>query len=231
VTAREGQEWYDPGRATQAGRDFDDVLRQALHTAADAVEPADDGLTRIMRRLTMPSAVRQVALLVTDCIDLAQLITIWLEPAFTAAMRRRRRHRAGYRRGVSHRATHAPLRPAAPWLRPALAVATGVTIVVIAVFVLGPGRQFVIQSSVNTGTGTSTPARGGTHSARAGYGQSPTANFAQTPPAGPGTPSAHARPTTAHAGRTTPNPSPTITPSGSPAASPSQSPGPTPTPS
>ena len=78
MTAREGQEWYDPGRGTQAGRDLDDVLRQALHTVADAIEPADDGLTRIMRRLTMPSAVRQVALLVTDCIDLAQLIAIWL---------------------------------------------------------------------------------------------------------------------------------------------------------
>jgi hypothetical protein len=224
MTAREGQDWHDPARGTQAGRDVDDVLRQTLHTVADAIEPADDGLTRIMHRLTMPSAVRQVALLVTDCIDLAQLITIWLAPAFTAAMRLRRRHHAGYRRGSSHRAAPAPLRPAAPWLRPALAVATGVTIVVIAVFVLGPVRQLVIQTSVNTGTGTSTPARGDTHSAGAGHGQSPTANFAQTAPAGPGTPSAHA-------GRTTPNPSPTITPSGSPAASPSQSPGPTPTPS
>jgi hypothetical protein len=224
VTAREGQDWYDPARGAHVGRDFDDVLRQALHTVADAIEPADDGLTRIMHRLTMPLAVRQVAQLVTDCIDLAQLITIWLEPAFTAAMRLRRRHHAGYRRGFSHRAIQALLRPAAPWLRPALAVASGVTIVVIAVFVVGPVRQLVIQTSVNTGTGTSTPAHGGAHSAGAGHGQSPTANFAQTPPAGPGTPSAHAR-------RSTPNPSPTITPSGSPAASPSQSPGPTPTPS
>jgi hypothetical protein len=224
VTPREGQDWYDPARGTPAGRDFDDVLRQALHTVADAIEPADDGLTRIMRRLTMPSAVRQVVLLVTDCIDLAQLIAIWLEPAFTAARRLRRRHHAGDRRGISHRATQAPLRPAAPWLRPALAVAGGVTIVVIAVFVLGPVRQLVIQTSVNTGTGTSTPARGGARSPGAGHGQSPTANFAQTAPAWPGTSSAHARPVT-------PNPSPTITPSGSPAASPSQSPGPTPTPS
>ena len=224
MTAREGQDWHDPARGTQAGRDFDDVLRQALHTVADAVEPADDGLTRIMRRLTMPSVVRQVALLVTDCIDLARLITIWLEPAFMAAMRLKRRDHAGYRRGFSHRAAQAPSRPAAPWLRPALAVAGGVTVVVIAVFVLGPVRQLVIQTSVNTGTGTSTPGHGGTHSAGAGHGQSPTANFAQTAPAGPGTSSAHA-------GRTTPNPSPTITPSGSPAASPSQSPGPTPTPS
>jgi hypothetical protein len=220
VTAREGQDWYDPARGPQVGRDFDDALRQALHAAADAIEPADDGLTRIMHRLTTPSAVRQVALLVTDCRDLARLITIWLEPAFTGAMRLRRRHHAGYRHGFSHRATRAPLRPAAPWLRPALAVASAATIVVIGVVVLGPVRQLVIQTSVNTGTGTSTPAHAGTHSAGVSQGQSPTANLTQPAPAPPGTASAHT-------GHTTPNPSPTITPSGSPAASPS----PTPTPS
>jgi hypothetical protein len=222
VTARDGHDRYDPARGTQVGRDLDHVLRQALHAVADAIEPADDGLTRIMRRLATPSAVRQVALLVNDCVDLARLITIRLEPTFTGAMRLRRRHDAGYRRGFSHRATGAPVRPAVPWLRPALAVASAVTIVVIAVVVLGQVRQLVIQTSVNTGPGTSTPAHGGAHSAGAGHGQSSTANFAQTAPAWPGTASAHA-------GRTTP--SPTVTPSGSPAASPSQSPGPTPTPS
>jgi hypothetical protein len=224
VTAREGQDWYDPARGTQAGRDVDDVLRQALHAVADAIEPADDGLTRIMHRLATPSAVRQVALLVTDCVDLARLITIWLEPAFTGAMRLGRRHHAGYRRGFSHRATRAPLRPAAPWLRPALAVASAATIVVIAVVVVGPVRQLVTPASLNTGTGASTPAHPGAHSAGAGHRRSPTANFTQTAPAPSGTASAHA-------GRATPNPSPTITPSGSPAASPSQSPGPAPTPS
>jgi len=101
VTAREGQDWHDPERGTQVGRDYDDVLRQALHAVADAIEPADDGLTRIMHRLTTPWAVRQVALLATDCIDLARLITIWLEPAFTGTMRLRRRHHTGYRRGSS----------------------------------------------------------------------------------------------------------------------------------
>ena len=223
MTAREGQDWHDPERGTQVGRDYDDVLRQALHAVADAIEPADDGLTRIMHRLTTPWAVRQVALLVTDCIDLARLITIWLEPAFTGTMRLRRRHHTGYRRGSSHRATRAPLRPAAPWLRPALAVASAAAIVVIGVVVLGPVRQLVIRTSLNTGTGASTPAHAGAHSAGAGHRQSPTANFTPTAPAPSGAASAHA-------GRTTPHPRPTITPSGSPAASPSQSPGPTPTP-
>jgi hypothetical protein len=223
MTAREGQDRYDPARGTQVRRDLDDVLRQALHAVADAIEPADDGLTRIMRRLTTPSAVRQAALLVTDCIDLARLITIWLEPAFTGAMRLRRRHRAGYRGGSWHRATGAPSRPAVPWLRPALTVAGAAAIVMIGVVVFGPVRQLVIQTYLDAGAGASTPAHAGSHSAGAGHGQSPAANFTQTAPAWPGT-------TPAHAGSTMPNPSPTITPSGSPAASPSQSPGPTPTP-
>jgi hypothetical protein len=224
VTAREGQDWCDPARRPQAGRDVDDVLRQALHAVADAIEPADDGLTRIRHRLGTPSAVRQVALLVTDCIDLARLIAIWLEPAFTRAMRFGRRHHAGYRRAFSHRATRAPLRPAAPWLRPALMVASAAAIVVIGVVVLGPVRQIVIQTGLNTGTGGSTPTHAGTHSARSGHRSSPTTNFTQTASTPPGT-------APAHPGRTTPKHSPTITPSGSPAASLSQSPGPTPTPS
>ena len=224
MTAREGQDWYDPARGTHAGSDFDDVLRQALHAVVDTIEPADDGLTRIMHRLTTPSAVRQVALLVTDCIDLARLITIWLEPAFTGAIRLGRRHPAGYRREFSHRATRAPLRPAAPWLRPALAVVSAATIVVIGVVLLGPVRQFVIRTRLDTGTGVSTPAHAGAHSAGAGHGQSPTANPTLPAPVRPGTASARA-------GHTTPNPRPTATPSGSPAASPSPSTGPTPTPS
>ena len=232
MTAREGQDRYDPARGTQAGRDFDDVLRQALHAAVDAIEPADDGLSRIMRRLTTPWVVRQVALLVTDCMDLARLITIWLEPAFTGAMRLRRRNHAGNQRGSSHRATRAPVRPAAPWLRPALAVASAATIVVIGVVVLGSVRQLVIQSRLDTGTGVSTPSHPGGHSAGAGHGQSPTANLTPTAPAPSGTASAHAgRTKPAHAGPTGPNHSPSATPSGSPAASPSPSTGPTPTPS
>ena len=224
MTAREGQDRHDPARGTRVGRDYDEVLRQALHAVADAIEPAGDGLTRIMRRLNTPWAVRQVALLVTDCIDLARLITIWLEPAFTGTMRLRRRHHTGYRRGSSHRAARAPLRPAAPWLRPALAVASAATIVVIGVVVAGPVRQLVIRASLSTGTVASTPGHAGARSAGVGQRQSPAPSLTQTAP----TPSGATSP---HAGRTTPHPTPTIRPSGSPAASPSQSPGPTPTPS
>jgi hypothetical protein len=219
VRAREGEDRPDPRRGTEARRDLEDVLRWALHAVADAIEPADDGLTRIMRRLTTPSAVRKVTLLVTDCADLARLITIWLEPAFTWAMRLRWRHHAGYQRGFSRRATRASLRPALPWLRPALAVAGAATIVVIGVVVLGQVRQIVTRTSLNTDTGASTPAPAGARSASS-RGQSP--SLTQTAPARPGT-------TPTQAGRASHRPG--STPSASPTAGPSQSPGPTPTPS
>jgi hypothetical protein len=39
---------------TQRDRDFEEILRRALHAAADPVESADDGLQRIRARLTTP---------------------------------------------------------------------------------------------------------------------------------------------------------------------------------
>jgi hypothetical protein len=221
VRPREGQDRPDPARAMQVRRDLDDVLRRALRAAVDPVEPAGDGLTRIMHRLGTPSAMRQAALLVTDCVDLARLITIWLEPAFTGAARLRWRHGAGYRREFPDQATRAPMRRAGSWLWPALAVASAVAIVVTAVVVLGPVRQIVTRTSLSTGPGASSPAQGGAHSAGGGHGPTPTANLTRT---GPTRPEA----TSARAGRTSHRPG--ITPSGSPAASPGQSPGATPTP-
>jgi len=224
----------------QARRDLDDVLRRALHAAVDPVEPAGDGLTRILHRLTTPSAIRQATLLFTDCVDLARLITIWLEPAFTGAVRLRWRRHDVYRRGFPHQAARAMAGRGGTWLRPALAVASAATIVLLAVVVLGPVRQIVTRTGLNAGTGGNTPAHGGGHSAGGGgQGQSPTTNLTQTGPTRAGTTSAQAGPTShrsscaaakcpASAGTTT---SPTITPSGSPAASPSQSPTPAATPS
>ena len=207
MKAREGKDRPDPARETEASRDLEAVLRWALHAVADAIEPADDGLTRIMRRLATPSAVRTVRLLVTECADLARLITIWLGPAFTWAMRPRWRRHAGYQRGFSRRAAPPPLRPAVPWLRPALALAAAVTIAVTGVVVFGQVRQIVTRASLNADTGASTPAHAGRHSA------------------GSGGPSLMTGPTQTASHR------PGSTPSASPAAGPSQSPGPTPTPS
>ena len=224
MRARGGQDRPDTAQAIQARRDLDDVLRRALHAAVDPVEPAGDGLTQILHRLSTPPALRQVTLLVTDCVDLARLITIWLEPAFTGATRLGRRH-AGCRRELAHRAIRAPLRLAGPWLRPALAVATAATIVVIAVVMLGPVRQIVTRTSLNASTGASTPGHAGARPAGAGHGQSATANLTRTGPVRPGSTSAQAG-RASHRPGTTPAPSPGVTPSGSPAASPSPAPTP-----
>jgi hypothetical protein len=239
VTVGGNQDRPDLTRGTQSRPDLEDVLRRALHAAVDTIEPADDGLTRIMHRLTAPSAVRRAALLVTDCVDLGQLIAIWLEPAFTWAMRASWRHHAGYRPRNSRRAMWARLRRAVPWLRPALAVASAATIVVLGTVVLGQVRQIVTRISLNTGA--STPVHAGGHSAGGGHAPSPTANHAQTGPTGPGNTPGQVGPTTRPhscalmscppSASATPMPSPAVTPSGSPTAVPGQSPGPTPTPS
>ena len=223
MIARGGQDRPEPARAAPARHDLDDVLRRALHAAADPVQPADDGLTRILHRLTTPTAVRQVTLLVTDCVDLARLITIWLEPAFTGAMRLTRRLPARYRCGFSDQAARARSRPAGPWLRAALTVASAAMVVLIGVVVLGQVRQVVTPTGLNTGPGGSAPA----HSAGGG-GQSQATGRTQTGPARPGTTSAPAG-RASHRPGTTPTSSSAVKPSGSPAASLSQSPGPTPT--
>jgi hypothetical protein len=237
--AGKGRDRPDLTRGTQARRDLEDVLRRALHAAVDTIEPADDGLTRIMHRLTAPSLARRTALLVTDCVDLARLITTWLEPAFTGATRLRWRHHAGYRRRNPSRAAWARSRPAVPWLGPAVAVASAVTIVVLGTVVLGHVRQIVTWISLNTGPGASAPVHAGTHSAGGGHGPSPTADHAQTATTGPGITPGQVGPPARHSCARascppttgTPAPSPATTPAPSPTANPSQSPGPTPTPS
>jgi hypothetical protein len=66
--------------------DFEEVLRRALHSAANDLEPTGDGLTQIFRRVAAPWLVRQVWLLATDCVDLLRLITIWLQPMVASAL-------------------------------------------------------------------------------------------------------------------------------------------------
>jgi hypothetical protein len=82
------EDWDWPGTAPRVPGegDFEEVLRRALRSAADGVEPTGDGLTQIFRRVAAPWLVRQVWLLATDCVDLLRLITIWLQPMFAWAM-------------------------------------------------------------------------------------------------------------------------------------------------
>ena len=67
---------------TPVNGDVDQILRRALHAEVDSIEP-EDGLERIHRRTHAPWLVRQASLMLTECVDLARLIVIRLEPAFT----------------------------------------------------------------------------------------------------------------------------------------------------
>jgi len=228
----DSRDWPDWTRGTQARRDLEDVLRRALHAAVDTIEPAEDGLTRIMHRLTTPAVVRRATLLVTDCVDLARLITIRFEPAFTVATRLRWRHYAGYRRRDPQRAAWARSRPAVPWLRPALAVASAVMVVVIGALVLGHVREIVTKTSLNTDTGAGTATHAGPPSG-GGRGPSPNVNLGQTGSAGSGTAPGRVGPNghqhscaAASCSSATPSASPTADPSQSPTPAPSKTKGP-----
>jgi hypothetical protein len=85
-TTSEDRDWPGAGSRVPGDGDFDEVLRRALHSAADGIEPTADGLTQIFRRVATPWLVRQAWLLATDCVDLLRLITIWLQPMFARAM-------------------------------------------------------------------------------------------------------------------------------------------------
>ena len=157
---------------TPVNGDFDQMLRSALHTEVDSIEPAEGGLDRIRRRTRAPWLVRQASLLLTECTDLVRLIAIRLEPRFTG-MRATVAARGGMwaafvallsstvagvaalfmpsrRRGHMHRAGAAgpggtpPEHRNLTWLRPVLAVVGAVVIVVAGVFGLTQVRAKLV---------------------------------------------------------------------------------------
>ena len=157
---------------TPVNGDFDQMLRSALHTEVDSIEPAEGGLDRIRRRTRAPWLARQASLLLTECTDLVRLIAIRLEPRFTG-MRATIAARGGMwaafvallsstvagvaalfmpsrRRGHMHRAGAAgpggtpPEHRNLTWLRPVLAVVGAVVIVVAGVFGLTQVRAKLV---------------------------------------------------------------------------------------
>jgi hypothetical protein len=159
---------------TPVNGNFDQMLRSALRTEVDSIEPAEGGLDRIRRRTHAPWPVRQASLLLTECADLARLIGIRLEPRL-AGMRAAIAARGGLwaafvgvlssivasvaalfmpsrRRGHMHRGGTAgtggpsPERPRSnlAWLRPVLAVVGAVVIVVAGVFGLTQMRAKLV---------------------------------------------------------------------------------------
>lgn len=70
---------------TSPDRDYDDIVRRALHAIVDPIEPSGDGLTRIRERVAQPWLRRQVSLLRAECVDIGWLIVTRCEPAVARA--------------------------------------------------------------------------------------------------------------------------------------------------
>jgi hypothetical protein len=236
---------------TPVNGDIDQILRRALHAEVDSIEPADGGLDRIRRRAHAPWLVRQALLMLTECIDLARLIGIRLEPGFTGlrttiderggpwaafagvvsstvasiaalftpSRRPSRNHNHRSPRSVSNLG----------WLRPALAVAGAVVIVVAGVYGLAQVRDNLVLDHFPSGT----PASNGPGSSGGG-GQTPTAPAGVVPT---GTRTGSARPSPKASCSSTPQAQATPTapatdiptPTDSPSAAPTDSTAPSPT--
>jgi hypothetical protein len=234
---------------TPVNGDFDLMLRHALHAEVDSLEPAAGGLERIRQRTRAPGLVRQASLMLTECVDLGRLIGIRLQLRLIsarAAVAARGGTRAAFvglfsstvavltglitrswRRGAAHRSGGGST---LDWLRPLLAVAGAVVIVVAGVYGLAQVRdRLVLELFRGGGSVPASPGPG------AGTGQQvPTLNN-QSPlviaPSGAGTTSTtpSAKPTCSPTPgqQATPTPTPSITPT--PTSTPTTSPTPTPT--
>jgi hypothetical protein len=241
---------------TPVNGDIDQTLRSALHAEVDSIEPGD-GLERIRRRTHAPWLVRQASLMLTECVDLARLIVIRLEPAFTG-LRTAIRERGGpweafvgvlgptvasivtlvkpsRRRSPNHRGPRSGSNLG--WLRPALAVAGAVVIVVAGVYGLAQVRDNLalelFRGGTPASTGPGTSSDGGSEPSL--QGQTPSAVIVP-----PGSPAASATPsptpTCSRAQQAQATPTPTVTGSSTPTATPTPtdsddttSPSPTPT--
>jgi len=231
---------------TPVNGDIDQILRRALHAEVDSIEPGD-GLERIHRRTHAPWLVRQASLMLTECVDLARLIVIRLEPAFTG-LRTAIAERGGARAALVGLLSSAVASIAAlfkpssrvpghghrgprsgsnlGWLRPALAVAGAVVIVVAGVYGLAQVRDTLVLELFPSGT----PASNGPGSSGGG-GQAPTLNGQSVPsgavPTSRGTGSA--RPSPDASCSKAPQAQSTPTPSVSDSSTPTDTPTPVPT--
>jgi len=240
---------------TPVDRDIDQMLRRALHAEVDSIEPADGGLDRIRQRMRAPWLVRQASLMLTESVDLVRLIGIRLEPKFSG-VRAAIADRGGAweafvgllssmvsvlaglvapsrGRGATHRSgTGAREGSSLAWLRPALAVAGAVVIVVAGVYGLAQVRDNLV---LELFPGSSTPASTGGGGAASGGHQGPTMEGQSAPgviaPTGTGRGSAKASPKatcTRAPSKQQAAPSPSVSVSPSPTITPTVSPDPTP---
>ncbi len=228
--------------------DYDDILRRALRTAADGIEPSGDGLERIRARLTTPRPLAAAWLMAgyTD-VALPALTRAW---SALSSLRVWLRPDSG--RAAQTRAAYRHLAPALVrrygWLRPA-AVASAIVIAVAGGFALSQVTGAISNSGAenlplsNTGThphggsvnsGAASQFPGPSRTSGAGGGilhPSPSASATCTP--SPKRRGSGSRPTPTPTPSRTPTPTPSVTPSPTATASPTPTatgtPSPTPT--
>jgi hypothetical protein len=159
-------------------REWDEILRRAMHSAVDSIEPSGDGLQRIRQRLEKPRWQVQLHLWVAECAGVVRLICVRLAPAVSAvsaavltarsALRTWLRwpregapadgDPAGHRGTAHHSQPPGRLAGLLGRLRPALAVAAAVVVVVAGVFALFQLRQGVTSIDLLGGRGQSPSA-------------------------------------------------------------------------
>jgi hypothetical protein len=264
---------------TTLDREYEDIVRRALVAAAESIEPAGDGLHRIRHRLNSPRSMNSLAAGFTDWLRLSGIrFLVRLEPAtetgrtalgqvrhlftgpgllsgpFLTRGQPPGEHPGRRRTAPSHRPL-GRLRPAAAWLRPALAVAAVVVVVVGAVLALNRTQQTLITSTNSLSAHSAAPAPSAGGTAESAGGTAETASLRPWEPLGVvppvvGTAGTSQQQGTVHtlmpavacAPQPAPSPStpvasasatptPTVTPTGAGTATPTPTPSMTPTPS
>ncbi len=222
---------------SQLEYDYDEVLRRALHAAADMVEPAGDGLERIRARLTAPRQLAFAWMLAgyseaaKSALGRLQPLGAWLRAVLDPVVGRVKPVIRRFQPAQPD-ATH-PLRRFT-WLRPAAAMATAVVVVAMGAFALTELPQAISDTGSLSLPGLFSGGSGG-HAGQpgeAGHGTlfpSGTAGSAAPPAIVGGEPKRTG--TCPPSKRHEPSPSPSPSPSTDPSPTPSPSVSPTPSPS
>jgi hypothetical protein len=222
-------------------RDYEAVLSRVLRTTTDQLEPVGDGLTKIRARLSEPWLKRQWWLLRTELMVLRWLVVVRCESFFSKIRSRSDVTDLATNASAGREADGGPLKsllsiatatpgkrprrsagPAMAWLRPALAVAGAVVLVVAGVFALGQLREgFILGLENATGTNSSTAGQqGGNGSPQGGGSAFPDSGPSRGRSApSPGTSAGH--------NKTVPSPGPCVSASPPPVSSPSPASSPT----
>jgi hypothetical protein len=220
--------------------DPEEILRRELRAAAESIEPAVDGLSQIRARLSSPrplavawvmvgwTTVGQPALVRLD--QVFEAVAEWLRPVLHPVAERL--HPVTERLHPVFRKVRAVFTPRTgpggrrspyAWLRPALALAGVIAVVVVGGFALAGVPNGMLQQVGNV-FGSSTH---GSHSGGRGPGEDGGGSPGPTPGSGSHTPSPS--PSASCSPTPRPTPSPTPTPTVSPSPTPTAPSSPTPT--